>query len=143
MGAQKGLIAVDTNIVVRFLVSDDHPGQTKAATRLFTEHQIVLSPTVLLETEWVLRGRFRFAAGQVGNALLHLLAIPTVHCLFKDAMVKAIHALQNGCDFADAIHTSITGAPEVEAFVTFDRVFARRAAALDLPPVKLLARTVN
>lgn len=52
------MIAVDTNVLVRFLTQDD-PVQSKAATRLFHEAEVAgekvrIDLLVLIETIWVL-----------------------------------------------------------------------------------------
>lgn len=48
------MIAVDTNIVIRFLTRDDEQ-QYQQAYALFQHYQISIANTVFLETEWVLR----------------------------------------------------------------------------------------
>ena len=48
------MIAFDTNLAVRALVTDN-PEQVAIARRLMAEDTVFLSRTVLLETEWVLR----------------------------------------------------------------------------------------
>lgn len=131
------MIAIDTNVLVRFLVADDQI-QSPVVERLFAENRIIIPHTVLLETEWVLRYTYRFARDRVVSALRHVLGMETVVCAHTDAVAIAIGALANGCDFADALH-AMTAQPDAEAFVTFDEEFARRAATLDeLPPVRLL-----
>ena len=47
-------IAIDTNILVRFLTHDDEQQYQEAYT-LFQSPCIYLATTVFLETEWVLR----------------------------------------------------------------------------------------
>jgi predicted nucleic-acid-binding protein len=136
------VIAVDTNVVVRFLVADDAI-QAPLARRLFAEETIAIAHTVLLETEWVLRYTYQFARHQIADALLHLLGIETVFCLRKEAVANAITALGGGCDFADALH-AVTADRRVAAFVTFDEEFAKRAEAFrGLPPVKLVANALS
>lgn len=54
------MIAIDTNIVVRFLTQDD-PAQFKQAARLFRETELFIAESVLLETEWVLRFAYGFS----------------------------------------------------------------------------------
>jgi predicted nucleic-acid-binding protein len=51
------MIAFDTNLLVRALVTDN-PEQVAVARRLMAEDTVYLSRTVLLETEWVLRSRY-------------------------------------------------------------------------------------
>ena len=48
------MIAIDANIIVRLLTKDDDK-QYQKAYRLFEQHPIFISETVILETEWVLR----------------------------------------------------------------------------------------
>ena len=51
------IVAVDTNILVRFLVADE-PEQARRARELFSLNTILIPTTVLLETEWVLRSAY-------------------------------------------------------------------------------------
>lgn len=130
------MIAVDTNVVVRFLVGDD-PLQTPLANRLFSQNRISIPHTVLLETEWVLRSTYHFTRDRIVAAFLHLLSIETVVCKHVDSVLSAVRAMAEGCDFADALHAT-TAQSDAEAFVTFDRDFADRAPKRDgILPVRL------
>lgn len=130
-------LGVDTNVLVRVFV-DDGTAQFNAAGRLMRENQIVISPSVLLEAEWVLRDVFKFPREQVADAFEALLGATNVMVLKGGAAARALREFRNGCDFADAFHLALTVG--VEAFVTFDKRFARRAAKLGLrPPVQLLS----
>lgn len=132
-------VAVDTNILVRLFV-DDNSAQRAAVARLVCEHQLVISPTALLETEWVLRTVVALSHDRIIEGFEKLLGLSTVTFLQRDAVGSALRAFRGGCDFADALHAATT-AP-VEAFLTFDREFVRRAASLDdLPAVRLLDTT--
>lgn len=48
--------AIDTNILVR-LVARDEPEQLRIAAEIVEAGGVLVLPTVLLETEWVLRSR--------------------------------------------------------------------------------------
>ena len=48
------MLAVDTNVVVRFLTGDE-PAQAERARSIFEREAVLLLKTVMLETEWVLR----------------------------------------------------------------------------------------
>lgn len=61
------MLAVDTNVVIRFLTGDDAT-QHKRAVALFERHTIWLAKTVLLECEWVLRSAFGFTAAEIARA---------------------------------------------------------------------------
>jgi predicted nucleic-acid-binding protein len=131
------MLAVDTNVVVRFLVDDDPP-QHKRAVALFRAHTIWLPKTVLLETEWVLRSAFGLAAQDIARALQGLTRLPGVRCEDPRAIQWAIEALSAGMDFADALHLSASQQAD-EGFASFDARFVKRARkhwpgmAIDVP----------
>ena len=53
------MIAVDTNIIIRFLTHDDNL-QYKKAFSIFNTQEVFIADTVILETEWVLRYAYEF-----------------------------------------------------------------------------------
>jgi predicted nucleic-acid-binding protein len=80
------VIAVDTNVLVRFLTRDD-PKQSARAVALFGSEEIWIAKTVLLETEWVLRSLYRFKSDEVANAFHALAGLSNAHV--EDAVVVA------------------------------------------------------
>jgi len=48
------MIAIDTNIIIRFVTQDDEL-QFQKSREIFQTHDIFIADTVILETEWVLR----------------------------------------------------------------------------------------
>ncbi len=50
------MLAIDTNVIVRYLVADDRE-QARRARELIDGGRVFIATTVLLETEWVLRRR--------------------------------------------------------------------------------------
>jgi predicted nucleic-acid-binding protein len=134
-------LGIDTNILVRSFVNDD-TNQFRAVARLMREHQIVVSPSVLLEAEWVLRDAFKLAQDKVADAFEKLLGAANVTVLQGDAVVQALSAFRKGCDFADGFHVALSAG--TEAFVTFDKRFARHAATIGLQPqVQLLEASAS
>ena len=129
------MLAVDTNILVRFVVKDD-PRQAEAARDLLANETTFISSTVLLETEWVLRSSYRFPKAGVLAALKAICALPGTVLDEPERVRTAIDWADGGMDFADAIH--IAGAADCNAFVTFDRSLAKSAFDEDAPPVRLL-----
>ena len=124
------MLAVDTNVVIRFLVDDD-AAQHKRAVALFRKHGIWLSRTVLLETEWVLRSVYGFQTSEIAHAFTGLICLPNVVCDERSALPQAIEALAQGMDFADALHLQCAShAPCDEGFATFDARFIKRAEKL-------------
>jgi predicted nucleic-acid-binding protein len=129
-------VAVDTNVLIRFLVEDDS-GQTAAVGRLARAYHIVIPPTALLEAEWVLRRVLGLQRARILAGFERLLGLQGATFLEREAIEMAMRALADGCDFADALHAAL--ATGVDVFATFDRDFARRAKSLDyFPPVALV-----
>ena len=118
------MIAVDTNVVVRFLTRD-HEVEAARALALFERETVLLPKTVLLETEWVLRSSYSFPPARCAAALRALIAMPNVKCEDLPAVTDALRWMQLGVDFADALH--LASAKSAERFATFDRRFAARA----------------
>jgi predicted nucleic-acid-binding protein len=130
------VIAVDTNVIVR-LVTNDDPTQSPRAAQLFVREDIYVPKTVVLETEWVLRGAYELAPDVIRNAFERLMEVPSVAVEDAPAVRRALAWFAAGMDFADAVHlaSSIAAA----GFATFDKPLAKRARKLEgTPPVTLL-----
>ena len=127
------MIAVDTNIVVRYLVEDDVV-QTDRAEVVLRSGAVLVPKTVLLETEWVLRTGYRSDRAAVTRGLRQLLGLPGVTVEDPGAVARALDLHAHGFDFADALH--LASSRQAEAFATFDHALRRRARrVLDLTPV--------
>jgi len=112
------MLAVDTNVVVRFLTDDD-PAQAARARTIFQREKVLLVKTVLLETEWVLRSLYRFDPIRIIDAFTSLIALPNVECEDIGSVANAIEWVRAGMDFADALH--LASATPAGRFATFDR----------------------
>lgn len=133
--------ALDTNVLARFFVDDpDDPEATTqrpAAIAALAERSFV-PVTVVLELEWVLRGFYELPPKDVIRVLRALAGMEHLTLEDRDAVLTAVDALEQGLDFADALHLA-RSAPAT-AFRTFDRRLAKRAGALGLSPrIELLA----
>ncbi|WP_158742918.1 type II toxin-antitoxin system VapC family toxin [Acidisphaera sp. L21] len=124
--------AVDTNIVVRYLTGDD-PKQADKARALIGSEPVFIPRTVMLETEWVLRGVYELPPGQIIPALRALAGLRGVSVEDAALVATAMDWAEAGMDFADALH--LAAAAECEAFITFDKRFARSAARSGGVPV--------
>lgn len=77
-------IAIDTNVLVRILVQDPTaPNQCAAARRLVTDateagEPLLVSLCALLETEWVLRSRYRVSRKAMVDAFISMLETPGI-----------------------------------------------------------------
>lgn len=126
--------AIDTNVVVRYLVAD-HPEQSKKAKTVIEGGAVFVATTVLLETEWVLRSAYGFAADAISKALRRLAGLPQVTLENPLLAARALDLMDSGMDFADALHLSASDG--CESFSTFDRRLVKVATAHKLP-VKFL-----
>ena len=125
--------AIDTNVIVRLLTADD-PNQAKAARRVIAAGDIFIGSTVLLETEWVLRAGYGFAANQISDALRGLAGLPGIEVEAPTELAKALDWMSGGMDFADALH--LTRSSHCSSFLSFDRKLAKRAKGSGAIPVE-------
>lgn len=121
------MIAVDTNVLVRFLTCDEESQYRKAVTVL-EGGDVFIPETIWLETEWVLRYAYGFDAAAVVRAFRAVLGLPAIHTADASRLLLALEWHAAGLDFADALHLS--GSQEAETFLTFDQAFVRKAAGL-------------
>jgi predicted nucleic-acid-binding protein len=128
------MIAIDTNVVVRFLVND-HPEQALRARRLIEAEDVFLSTTVLLETEWVLRAAYNRPRAHLLEMLRGFLGLPRVTAQDSRVAATALEWAERGMDFADALH--LAGCGSCEGFATFDRDLSKLAATVGATPVRV------
>lgn len=131
------MIAVDTNILVRYLVKDDH-AQTIAATGFLADNRCFVLKSVLLELVWVLSSSagYNLPKKTIHERLFHLLGLPGIETEDAVNVAQALSWYSQGMDFADALHLS--GSSELSALATFDRKFAAAAEKLDTVPAVVL-----
>jgi predicted nucleic-acid-binding protein len=104
------MIAVDTNIVVRYAVKDD-PVQTRSATNFLRDNQCLLLPTVVLESVWVMGSKRGYALSPaiVAGRIRRIAGLPTVSVYQALQVSLALDWYEAGMDFADALHLAIAG----------------------------------
>ncbi len=124
------MIALDTNMLVCALVADN-PAQVEIVRRLMATNSVFISRTVLLETEWVLRSRYKKTRAQLQAFLSALLDTDDLIVEAADAVSHAIEWYTQGADFADAMHLSVCGSAVMH---TFDRDFCKNARQLGVTP---------
>jgi predicted nucleic acid-binding protein len=129
------VLAVDTNVIIRYLTAD-HPEQFAKASALVQGEDVYVCSTVLLETEWVLRRGYRFSRDRISAALTAFAGLPRVTLEDAALAAKALEWMRSGLDFADALH--LAKAAGCEAFVSFDQRFAAVANALSEVKVRRL-----
>lgn len=121
------MIALDTNVLVRFLVNDE-ASQARRARALIEANSVFVPVTVLLETEWVLRGGYGLARAEVVRLLRALLGLPDLATEDPQRIARALEWHEGGIDFADALH--LAASTRAERFATFDRKLVKAARKL-------------
>jgi predicted nucleic-acid-binding protein len=124
--------AIDTNVVVRFLASDDRK-QATAARAVFEKGNIFIATTVLLESEWVLRSGYGFAPARIVVALRGLAGLPGITVEEPVRLAQALDWMGEGMDFADALH--LAKANKCNAFLSFDQKLVKAASGRSPVPV--------
>jgi len=120
------MLAVDTNLIVRYLTGD-HPKQSPRARTLIDGEPIFVAITVILETEWVLRSTYAYRPADVARALRAFAGLPTVTIEDGAVVATALDLAEKGMDFADALH--LGRSTHCSGFATFDRKFVKAARA--------------
>lgn len=120
------MIAVDTNVIIRYLTADDAE-QTERARDLIDGQSVFVSLTVVMEVEWVLRSTYRFNRTDILNTIRIFAGMPMVAIEEDGAVAAALDLVEQGVDFADALHLVRT--EHCNEFVTFDRKLVRAANA--------------
>jgi len=116
-------IAVDTNILVRYLTWDDL-AQARAAARVIESGEtIAISTIVLCELVWVLRRAYRLSATEIADAVQEIIESRNV-ATDRPAAETGLHMLRRGGDFADGIIQHDAGRVQCRHIATFDQEFA-------------------
>lgn len=102
-----GMVAIDTNVLVRVL-TNDHPEQSPRARALVESQEVFVALTVFLETEWVLRSAYGFASEHIHVALRAFAGLPQVRVEAPRRLAEALDRAEAGLDFADALHLGAT-----------------------------------
>jgi predicted nucleic-acid-binding protein len=127
------MIAVDTNLIIRYLTGD-HPDQSPRAREIIDGQAVFAAVTVVLEAEWVLRSTYGFHAPEVARALRAFGGLGTVTVEDAAIVSSALDAMGEGMDFADALHLGKSA--HCEAFLTFDRKFVKPAQTIGRTDVR-------
>lgn len=120
------MIALDTNVLLRFLVRDDEAQALRARTLVETcraaGDTCLVSNPVLCELEWVLEGVYRATRADVVGAVRTLLTTPPFVLEDAPRLERALQMYSKGKgDLADYILGEIAAARGARTTYTFDR----------------------
>lgn len=132
------MMGLDTNILARYYIDDESDSEAEkqqqiAKTLIESGENLMVCKTVILEFEWLMRGYYGFKLQDVLRVFQHLLSLIHVTIEDRDLIERAISSLEEGIDFADALHH--TSYHQCESMLSFDdKKFARRLNRLALMP---------
>ena len=125
------MIAVDTNVLARYLLNDD-PDQAKAAARLLGGRELLNIPlTVWLELVWVLQIN-DCGKPEIIKGLRHIIGLPSIRLRALDVFFRALSWYEQGMDFGDAMHLAMSAGNE--RFASFDKALTKMAAKIGASP---------
>ncbi len=120
------MIALDTNVLVRFLVEDDEAQSERARALLQqavdTGVPCHVSDIVVCEVVWVLQSSYRVRKAEVTEILHRLIQTRSLSFSNPDRIDRALDAFRSGKgDFADYLIRERARAAGCEAVATFDQ----------------------
>lgn len=132
------MIAIDTNVLVRFLTQDE-PDQAAAASTvlrgLTPAEPGFISREVMVELVWVLERAYGHGRAEVSAAIEGLLAAIEIEIEAADDVGSAVFRYRDdGFGFADLMIAAAARRAGATSLVTFDRK-AARLPGVDLLPV--------
>lgn len=125
------MIALDTNVIARYLLGDDEAQFAVAATLIEGKETCTAPVTVFLELVWVLES-YEIARTAIVSSLRDFLGLSNFKPHQPQVLAKAISNYENGLDFGDALHLALC---EHDSYLaSFDDKFVKRAKKLSLSP---------
>lgn len=123
------MIALDTNVLVRFLTQDD-PDQSAEAERLMSgltsDAPAHVCREVLVELVWVLERAYKYARADIARALEGLLSAAELVIEAADDVGAVLQLYEDkGFGFSDLMIRQAALRSGAETLVTFDRKAAR------------------
>ena len=123
------MIALDTNVLIRYLTRDN-PEQAEAARALLQGLTInnpgFICREVVIEVVWVLERSYRFRRERIANIVVELVATDTLVIEDDNDVAQAAAAYREGsADFSDLMILAAANRVGAQPLYTFDRRFAR------------------
>lgn len=127
------MLAADTNVLVRLVVSDDL-AQQKAVRRrldrvLADGEQVVLTTVALAELAWVLDAAYGYGREPIALAIRTLVDTPPFVSPEKSEVMEALQAYATGpAEFSDYLLVALAKNAGAHTVLTFDRRLLRDPA---------------
>lgn len=126
--------ALDTNVLVRYLVADDKK-QFEIAKNYIedatTHEALFISLSVSVELEWVLRSFYELNKAMIIDTFICLLEAREIEFQDESAIEITLSLYtDNNADFADCLHIASTQIKNRIPLVTFDKKASRIEGAI-------------
>jgi len=139
------MIAIDTNVLLRYLLEDDSGQLTKAVKLITGKRKVLVTDVVLVETIWTLRGKkYQLNKAELVAVIQALFQEPNIR--FEDGQVvwTALHDYRKAqpvkgkeADFADALIVNKARHIANKQNQAFDGSYTFDLAAQNLPGAKV------
>jgi len=118
------MIAIDTNILIRFLVEDDIQ-QTRKAENMLKKYkndgEIYLSNIVLIEAEWVLSSVYQFPKNKICDTIERILDTRQFSFNDREVLIRANQKYRHkNKDFSDSLTGELGNRRSIKTY-TFDK----------------------
>ena len=132
------MLALDTNVILRYLVRDDE-AQAEAASSLLesltADRPGFICREVIIEMVWVLERAYRFTRSQIADVLVEMTLTQGLVFESEDDVVRAaLQYPQGGPGFADLMILAATARTEARPLYTFNRALGRAEGAALVEP---------
>lgn len=144
------MIAIDTNVLLRYLLDDDKPQSAKARRLIRRHERILLTDAVLVETIWTLTGRrYDLDKDDICRVISHLFEEPAFcfeenHTVWRalgdwrNAKPIKVGGKRKATDFADALIANKSRSVTENTGHPFQGLYSFDTAAGELTHVKTL-----
>ena len=127
------MLAADTNVLVRLIVSDDLAQQRAVRKRLdrvlSDGEQVVLTTVALAELAWVLDAAYGYGREPIALAIRSLVDTPPFVSPQKAQVLEALDAYGSGpAEFSDYLLVALGKDAGADKVLTFDRKLLRHPA---------------
>jgi predicted nucleic-acid-binding protein len=129
------MIAIDTNVLVRYLAQDDDAQFRKVLKMLNRKRaSFFVCDLVLVETDWVLRSLYDWTGEEVADAFARLTTIHNLAFENESRLRSSLGRLREGADLADELIVRSCRDFGAKSFATFDKEIVRRHKPFAGPP---------
>ncbi len=139
------MIAIDTNVLVRYLLEDDANQSSKATQLIANKQEVLITDVVLVETIWTLRGKkYQLNKSELVAVIQALFQEPNIQ--FEDGQVvwlalndyrKANPVKGKEADFSDALIVNKSRYIAIKQGQTFSGSYTFDPAAQKLSGAKI------